>query len=66
MENLIGGVPGKGLKQANQVFGYTRLMVAAMALGAGEAALEDRHSLCQGTDSVRDRPCRKSRVTPTS
>ena len=37
--NLIGGVPGKGLKQANKVFGYTRLMVAAMALGAGEAAL---------------------------
>ena len=39
LENLIGGVPGKGLKQANQVFGYTRLMVAAMALGAGEAAM---------------------------
>jgi len=39
-ENLIGGEPGKGLKQANQVFGYTRLMVAAMALGAGEAALD--------------------------
>lgn len=39
-DNLIGGVPGKGLKQANQVFGYTRLMVASMALGAGEAALE--------------------------
>ncbi len=39
IENLIGGVPGVGLKQANEVFGYTRLMVAAMALGAGEAAL---------------------------
>ncbi|MCP4689162.1 MAG: acyl-CoA dehydrogenase [Desulfobacterales bacterium] len=39
-ENLIGGVPGKGLKQANKVFGYTRVMVAAMALGAGEAALD--------------------------
>jgi alkylation response protein AidB-like acyl-CoA dehydrogenase len=39
-ENLIGGVPGEGLKQANRVFGYTRLMVAAMALGAGEAAME--------------------------
>lgn len=38
--NMIGDAPGKGLKQANQVFGYTRLMVAAMALGAGEAALE--------------------------
>lgn len=40
IENLIGGEPGKGLKQANKVFGYTRLMVAAMGLGAGEAALE--------------------------
>jgi alkylation response protein AidB-like acyl-CoA dehydrogenase len=40
VENLIGGIPGKGLKQANAVFGYTRLMVAAMGLGAGEAALD--------------------------
>ena len=40
IENLIGGVPGQGLKQANEVFGYTRLMVASMALGAGESALE--------------------------
>ncbi|MDL2274984.1 acyl-CoA dehydrogenase family protein [Desulfosarcina sp. OttesenSCG-928-G10] len=39
-DHLIGEVPGKGLKQANQVFGYTRLMVASMALGAGEAALD--------------------------
>jgi len=40
IDNLIGGVPGRGLKQANEVFGYTRLMVGAMALGAGEAALD--------------------------
>ena len=40
VENLIGGVPGHGIKQASKVFGYTRLMVAAMALGGGEAALE--------------------------
>jgi alkylation response protein AidB-like acyl-CoA dehydrogenase len=40
VENLIGGVPGNGIKQASKVFGYTRLMVAAMALGGGEAALE--------------------------
>lgn len=38
-ENLIGDTPGVGLKQANKVFGYTRLMVAAMALGGGESAL---------------------------
>lgn len=40
VENLIGAVPGRGLKQANEVFGYTRLMVAAMALGAVETAME--------------------------
>jgi alkylation response protein AidB-like acyl-CoA dehydrogenase len=40
VDNLIGGEPGKGLKQANAVFGYTRVMVASMALGAGEAALD--------------------------
>jgi alkylation response protein AidB-like acyl-CoA dehydrogenase len=40
VRNLIGGAPGLGLKQANDVFGFTRLMVGAMALGAGEAAME--------------------------
>jgi alkylation response protein AidB-like acyl-CoA dehydrogenase len=39
-ENLIGLVPGHGLKQANKVFGYTRLMVAAMALGAAQGAMD--------------------------
>ncbi len=39
-ENLLGDIPGQGLIQANEVFGYTRLMVAAMGLGAGFAALE--------------------------
>jgi alkylation response protein AidB-like acyl-CoA dehydrogenase len=40
IENLVGGVPGQGLAQANQVFGYTRLMVACFGLGAGVAALQ--------------------------
>ena len=40
VENLVGGVEGQGLKQANQVFGYTRLMVATFGLGGGMAALE--------------------------
>ena len=40
VENLIGDIPGHGLKQATKVFGYTRVMVAAMALGGGEAALD--------------------------
>ena len=38
--NLIGMVEGQGLKQANAVFGYTRLMVGAFGLGGGQAPLE--------------------------
>ena len=40
VENLIGGVPGEGMKQANKVFGYTRLMVAAMGIGASNAVMD--------------------------
>ena len=38
--NLVGGVEGQGLIQAQKVFGYTRVMVAAFGLGAGWAALD--------------------------
>lgn len=38
--NLIGGVEGEGLKQANAVFGYTRLMVGAFGLGCGQTAMD--------------------------
>jgi acyl-CoA dehydrogenase len=38
--NLVGGVEGQGLIQAQQVFGYTRVMVAAFGLGAGWSALD--------------------------
>jgi alkylation response protein AidB-like acyl-CoA dehydrogenase len=38
-DHLIGGVEGQGLKQANAVFGYTRLMVGAFGLGGGQAPL---------------------------
>jgi alkylation response protein AidB-like acyl-CoA dehydrogenase len=38
-DRLIGLVEGKGLAQAQAVFGYTRLMVAAFGLGAGWEAL---------------------------
>jgi alkylation response protein AidB-like acyl-CoA dehydrogenase len=38
--NLVGGVEGQGLVQAQLVFGYTRLMVAAFGLGGGWAALD--------------------------
>jgi alkylation response protein AidB-like acyl-CoA dehydrogenase len=36
----VGGVEGVGLLQAQQVFGYTRLMVAAFGLGGGWSALD--------------------------
>jgi alkylation response protein AidB-like acyl-CoA dehydrogenase len=38
-DRLIGQVEGKGLVQAQAVFGYTRLMVAAFGLGAGWEAV---------------------------
>ena len=39
-DRLVGEVAGQGLNQAQAVFGYTRLMVAAFGLGAGWAALD--------------------------
>ncbi len=39
VDRLVGGAEGLGLQQAQAVFGYTRLMVAAFGLGAGWAAL---------------------------
>jgi alkylation response protein AidB-like acyl-CoA dehydrogenase len=38
--HVVGGVEGRGLVQAQQVFGYTRLMVAAFGLGGGWEALD--------------------------
>jgi alkylation response protein AidB-like acyl-CoA dehydrogenase len=40
LSRLVGGVEGQGLLQAQAVFGYTRLMVAAFGLGGGWAALD--------------------------
>ncbi len=39
-DQLVGGVEGQGLKQANAVFGYTRLMVGSFGLGVGQAAID--------------------------
>jgi alkylation response protein AidB-like acyl-CoA dehydrogenase len=39
-DHLIGEVEGRGLVQAQNVFGYTRLMVAAFGLGGGWEALD--------------------------
>ena len=38
--DLVGLVEGQGLQQAQAVFGYTRLMVAAFGLGGGWSALK--------------------------
>jgi alkylation response protein AidB-like acyl-CoA dehydrogenase len=40
VDALVGGAEGQGLIQAQQVFGHTRLMVAAFGLGAGWSALD--------------------------
>jgi len=48
-EHVIGGAEGLGLEQATEVFGYTRLMVAAFGLGGGEEAL------ARGIDYARER-----------
>ena len=39
-DRRVGEVEGQGLLVAQSVFGYSRLMVAALALGAGWAALD--------------------------
>lgn len=39
-DRVVGGVEGQGLVQAQMVFGYTRLMVAAFGLGGGWAAVD--------------------------
>ncbi len=39
-DNIVGECEGRGIKQSNEVFGYTRLMVAAFGLGGGLSALE--------------------------
>ena len=40
VDRLVGAVEGQGLRQALQVFGYTRMMVAAFGLGGGWEALD--------------------------
>ncbi len=65
VENLVGGVPGHGLAQANEVFGYTRLMVAAFGLGAGSRPSR-RSSPTPRSGSSSARRSWRSRATPTS
>ena len=64
-DRLIGRVEGKGLVQAQAVFGYTRLMVAAFGLGAGWEAL--RRAIRYSQERVQGGgPSARSRATPTS
>lgn len=49
--HLIGLKEGEGLSQAVMVFGYTRLMVAAFGLGAGETAL--KYAISYGKERVQ-------------
>jgi alkylation response protein AidB-like acyl-CoA dehydrogenase len=51
VDALVGGVEGQGLLQAQQVFGHTRLMVAAFGLGAGWSALDK--VIAYSTDRVQ-------------
>ncbi|MFN0285016.1 MAG: acyl-CoA dehydrogenase family protein [Kineosporiaceae bacterium] len=46
-DHLVGGVEGRGLVEAQHVFGYTRLMVAAFGLGCGWEALDRAISYSQ-------------------
>jgi alkylation response protein AidB-like acyl-CoA dehydrogenase len=50
-DHLIGLEEGQGLHQANEVFGFTRLMVAAFGLGAGEEALH--RSVAYGLERIQ-------------
>ena len=50
-DRLIGGEEGLGLIQAQAVFGYTRLTVAAFGLGGGWAALD--RAIPYSTDRIQ-------------
>ncbi len=51
VDRLVGEAEGLGLAQAQAVFGYTRLMVAAFGLGAGWAAL--RRAVDYSTERIQ-------------
>ena len=65
-DRLVGGVEGQGLIQAQAVFGYTRLMVAAFGLGARMGRARPRDSRIPRSAFRPARRSRKSRATRTS
>jgi alkylation response protein AidB-like acyl-CoA dehydrogenase len=50
-DHLLGLEEGRGLDQANEVFGFTRLLVASFGLGAGEEAL--RRAVAYGHERIQ-------------
>ncbi len=62
-DRLLGGVEGKGLDQANEVFGFTRLMVAAFGLGGGEEALSRAVRYSKEREQFGELLCRRQGFT---
>ena len=62
-DQLLGLEEGKGLEQANEVFGYTRLMVAAFGLGAGEEAFSRAVQYSKEREQFGELLCRKQGYT---
>ena len=62
-DQLLGRVEGKGLEQANEVFGFTRLMVAAFGLGCGEEALSRAVAYSKQREQFGDLLCHKQGFT---
>ena len=65
-DRLVGGVEGQGLLQAQAVFGYTRLMVAAFGLGRWLVRAGSCDSVFHQAHPGWVRRSRRSRDTPTS
>jgi acyl-CoA dehydrogenase len=63
VEQLLGGVEGQGLIQAQQVFGYTRVMVAAFGLGGGWEAVDRAISYSVGREQGGSLLARKQGYT---
>src|SRR5918994_1312203 len=64
LDALVGGAEGQGLLQAQQVFGYTRLMVAAFGLGGGWVGLGRGIAYSTARNPAGGPPPREKRATP--
>jgi alkylation response protein AidB-like acyl-CoA dehydrogenase len=62
-DQLVGEREGEGLRQANEVFGYTRLMVAGFGLGAGITALDKAIAYSQQRRQMGTLLCEKQGFT---